>query len=155
MVPSSAIVVVDNGERLTCGGFSLVETVRLGNIEFIADYFGDLGLFPKRGDACAAFMGSTLSGASTARQAMIEDTTEESLTASSGEGSFGLPSPRRCDMRASLAPVTTTPWLKDFLDIAATQQEESSLQHRAEASISSPWDISSNHLSHIPNSIFF
>jgi hypothetical protein len=32
---------------------------------------------------------------------------------SSGEGSFGLPSPRRRDTGASFAPVTTTPWLED------------------------------------------
>jgi hypothetical protein len=34
---------------------------------------------------------------------------EEFLTASSGEGSFFLPSPRWRGMRASLAPITTTP----------------------------------------------
>jgi hypothetical protein len=49
---------------------------------------------------------------------MIEDSTEEFLTASSGEGSFSLPSPKRHGTGASLAPFTTTPWLKDILDIA-------------------------------------
>jgi hypothetical protein len=38
---------------------------------------------------------------------MIEDSTEEFLTASSGEGSFGLPSPRRRGVGPSLAPITT------------------------------------------------
>jgi hypothetical protein len=35
MVPSPVIAVTADGERLTCGGFSLDETVRLGNFEFI------------------------------------------------------------------------------------------------------------------------
>jgi hypothetical protein len=65
---------------------------------------------------------------------MIEDSTEEFLTALSGKGSFGLPSPRRHSTGASLAPDTTTPWMKD---IAIAQSVESSLQRQAEASISS------------------
>jgi hypothetical protein len=67
MVPSSAIAIAADNERITCGGFTLGETVRLGNFEFIADYFGGLSLSPKRGDEEAAFMGSTHSGASTPR----------------------------------------------------------------------------------------
>jgi hypothetical protein len=64
IVPSSAIIVTADGEHLTCSGFSLSETVCLGNFEFIADYFGSLRLSLKRGDAGTAFMGSTHSGAS-------------------------------------------------------------------------------------------
>jgi hypothetical protein len=44
MVPTSAIVVTVDGERLACGGFSLGETIHLGNFEFIADYFNSLSL---------------------------------------------------------------------------------------------------------------
>jgi hypothetical protein len=58
---------------------------------------------------------------------MIEDSTEEFLTASSGEGGLGLPSPRRRGMGALLTPVATTPWLKNIVDITAAQQTESSL----------------------------
>jgi hypothetical protein len=47
MVPSSTIIVTADGERLTCGGFSFSETIRLGNFEFIADYFGGLSLSPR------------------------------------------------------------------------------------------------------------
>jgi hypothetical protein len=36
MVPSS---VIADGEHLMCGGFSLSETICLGNFEFIANYF--------------------------------------------------------------------------------------------------------------------
>jgi hypothetical protein len=59
MVHSSAITIAVDGEHLTCGGFSLDETIHLRNFEFITDYFDSLSLTPRRGDACAAFMGST------------------------------------------------------------------------------------------------
>jgi hypothetical protein len=96
MVPSSSITIVDDGEHLTCDGFSLGETVHLKNFEFIIDYFDSLSLSSRRDDEGAAFMGSACSGTSTLWRAMIEDSTEEFLTTSSREGSFGLPSPRRC-----------------------------------------------------------
>jgi hypothetical protein len=83
MVPSSTIAITTDGERLTCGGFSLDETVCLRNFEFIVDYFGSLILSPRRGDEGVAFMGSTHSGISNPRWAMIEDSTEEFLMASS------------------------------------------------------------------------
>jgi hypothetical protein len=107
MVSSSTIVVAADGECLTCGGFSLGETVHLRNFEFIADYFSGLSLSPRRGNEGDAFMGSTHRGASTGWSAMIEDSTEEFLMVSSGKGSFSLPCPRRHSMVASLAPVTT------------------------------------------------
>jgi hypothetical protein len=85
MVPSSSITVVDDGERQTCDGFSLGETVHLENFEFIIDYFDSLSLSSRRDDEGAAFMGSARSGTSTLWWAMIEDSTEEFLTASSRE----------------------------------------------------------------------
>jgi hypothetical protein len=155
MVPSSANIITAYGERLTCYGFSLGETVRLVKYEFIADYFGGLSLSPRRGDVDAIFMGSTRRRASTPWWAMIEDSTEEFLMVSSREGTFGLPSPRRRDTGASLSPIVTTSWLKDILDITVAQQAESSLQRLAKATVLSPWDISLNQLSHFTNSIFF
>jgi hypothetical protein len=121
MVSSSAIIVAANSERLMCSGFYLGETVCLGNFEFIADYFSSLSLSLRRGDVGTAFMGSTRSGASTPRRAMIEVSAKEFLTASSEDGGSGLPSPIRRGMGAPTAPVRTTPWLKDILDIAAAQ----------------------------------
>jgi hypothetical protein len=103
VVPSSTIVIAADGECLTCCGFSLGETIHLGDFEFIADYFGGLSLSPRRGNAGAGFMGSTHSRAPTPWRAMIDDSAEEFLMVSSGDGSFGLPSPRRCSMGASLA----------------------------------------------------
>jgi hypothetical protein len=94
MVPSSSIGIIANGERLACGAFSFGKTVRFGNFEFIAGYFSGLSLSPRRGNEGVIFVGSTHSGVSTPQRAMIEDSTEEFLTESSGEGSFGHPSPQ-------------------------------------------------------------
>jgi hypothetical protein len=85
MVPSSAITITVDCECLTCGGFSLGETICLGNFEFITKYFDDPSLSPRRGYAGVAFMGST------PRWAMMEDSAEEFLMASSREGSFAPP----------------------------------------------------------------
>jgi hypothetical protein len=105
MVPSSSIAIIADDERLACGGFTLGEPVRLGNLDFIVDYFGGLRLSPRRGNEGAIFVGSTRSGASTPQWSTVEDSTEEFLTASSGEGSFGHPSPRRCNMWPHLPPL--------------------------------------------------
>jgi hypothetical protein len=113
MVPSSLIAVTADSECLTCGGFSLSETFHLGNFKFITDYFGGLSLSPWRGDAGAALMGPTHSGASTLWWTKIGDSAEEFLTPPSREGSFGLPSPRRHDTEASHAPITTTLWMEN------------------------------------------
>jgi hypothetical protein len=93
MVHSSTITIRADSEHLTCGGFSLGETVRLESFEFIADYFGSLSLSPRRGDLGVAFMGSTCSGTPPPCWAMIEDFTEEFLTALSGEGASASPLP--------------------------------------------------------------
>jgi hypothetical protein len=46
MVPSSALAVAVGGERLSCDGFSLSETIRFGNLEIITNGFGGLSLSP-------------------------------------------------------------------------------------------------------------
>jgi hypothetical protein len=98
---------------LTCGGFSLEETVHFGNFEFIVNYFGSLSLSPRRGDVGIIFISPTRSRASTPRQTMIGDSVEEFLTTPSGDGSFSLPSPRRRDTGASLTQITTTLWMEN------------------------------------------
>jgi hypothetical protein len=95
MVPSYASAVTADGEHLTCGGFSLRETIHLENVKFITDYFGGLSLSPRRSDSGTAFMGSTCSGVSSLWWAKIEDSAEEFFTVSSRDGGFDLPSPRR------------------------------------------------------------
>jgi hypothetical protein len=105
MVPPSSIVVTADDECLTCGGFSLGKPVHLGNFEFIANYFDGLSLSHRRGNEGTIFVGSTHSRASTLQRDTIEDSTEEFLTVSSEEGSFGHPSPKRCSTGARLPPV--------------------------------------------------
>jgi hypothetical protein len=100
MVPSFVITVAADSEHLMCGGFSLGEPIRLGNFEFIADYFSGRSLSPRRGDSDTTFMGSTRRGASTPQWAIIEDSALEFLMTSSRDGGSGLPSPRRHGTRA-------------------------------------------------------
>jgi hypothetical protein len=94
MVPSSVLTVATDSDRLMCGG-TLNETIRLGSFKFIADYFSGLSLSPRRGDSEPDFMGSTHSGTPSPWRVMIEDSVEEFLIESSGEGGSDLPSPRR------------------------------------------------------------
>jgi hypothetical protein len=97
-------------KRLTCGGFSLGEPVRLGNFEFITDYFSGLSLSPRGSDEGVVFVGSTHSGTSTPQWAMIVDSAEEYLTVSSGERVIDHLSPRQHSTGALLAPTSTTTW---------------------------------------------
>jgi hypothetical protein len=113
MVPSSALAFSADGERLTYGGFSLGETIRLGRFEFIAIYFDGLSLSPRMSDSGTTFMGSTHSVPPSPRWAMIEDSTEEFHMASSVGGRSGLPSPRKLNTGAPPAPVTTLLWQED------------------------------------------
>jgi hypothetical protein len=46
MDPSLALAVAANGERLSCGGLSLDETIHFWSLEFIADRFSVLSLSP-------------------------------------------------------------------------------------------------------------
>jgi hypothetical protein len=115
MVPSSALAITTDGDRLTSGGFSLGETIHLGSFEFITDYFSGLSLSPSRGDSGPAFMGSTRSGTPSPRWAMIEDSAEEFITTSSGEGGSNLPFPGRHVTGALTTPIATTPWMKNAL----------------------------------------
>jgi hypothetical protein len=89
MVPSSVLTISTDGERLTCGGFSLSETVCFGTFEFITDCFGGLSLSPRRNGSDAAFMGSICSGPLSLLRAMIRYSTEEFHTASSGPDTLG------------------------------------------------------------------
>jgi hypothetical protein len=77
MVPKSVLIVAANGERLSCGGFSLDETIRLGSFEFITNYFSGLSLSPRRSDSGAAFMDSTHKGTPSPRRAMIVDSASQ------------------------------------------------------------------------------
>jgi hypothetical protein len=56
MVPSSALSIAADGERLSRGDFSLDETLCFGCLDFIADYFSGLGLSPRRDGSDVAAM---------------------------------------------------------------------------------------------------
>jgi hypothetical protein len=113
MVPSSRLTVTADGERLTCGGFSLGETVHFMSLEFITDCFGGLSLSPRRNDSDATFMASTHCGPPYPLQAMTDDSIREFHMALSGEGGSNLPAPRKHGTVALPAPITTMPQLEN------------------------------------------
>jgi hypothetical protein len=53
MLPSSALAVIADGERLSCCGFSFDETIHFGSLEIIIDRFSGLSLSPPLGTAWA------------------------------------------------------------------------------------------------------
>jgi hypothetical protein len=113
MDPTSALTFSADGEHLTCGGFYLGETVCLGSFEFIADYFARLSLSLRTSDSGTTFMVPTRNGPPSLRQTLIEDSTEEFHTPSSGGRGYDLPSPWRPGVGAPPAPITTPPWQED------------------------------------------
>jgi hypothetical protein len=117
MVPSSAFAFSTNGERLTCGGFSLSEIIHLGSFEFITDYFGSQSLSPRRSHSGTTFMGSTGSVSPSPWWAMVEDSTKEFHMASSGGGVSDLPSHRSLGVGAPHATITTPPMQEGALAI--------------------------------------
>jgi hypothetical protein len=50
MVHSSMFAVSIDRERLTCSGFSLDKIFCFESLEFIADYFAEMSLSPRRND---------------------------------------------------------------------------------------------------------
>jgi hypothetical protein len=74
MINSLMLVVTIDGKCLTCGGFSLDETICVGSLEFIADYFGSLSLSLKGSNSGAVFAGMAHSG-SPSLCAILENST--------------------------------------------------------------------------------
>jgi hypothetical protein len=101
MVPTSVLTVTADSERLSCGGFSLGETIRFGSLEFITDCFSGLSLSPMGDSSDAVTMGSTHSGPPSPRWTMIGDPIEGSSMASDGGGRIDLPLLRSMARRLS------------------------------------------------------
>jgi hypothetical protein len=112
MIHSSMLVVTTDGERLTCGGFSLDETIRFGSLEFIINCFGSLSFSPKENNSSTIFV-ETVRNESPSLCTIIEDSIDEFYMTSSGEGNSGFPISRRCSMGTPPTPITTTPWSED------------------------------------------
>jgi hypothetical protein len=110
MVHSSTLTITIDGEHLTCGGFSLNETVCSRSLEVIIDCFGSVSLSPKKNDSGIIFVGETCGGLPSLRT-ILEDTTNEFYMTPSGEGSSSLSVSQRHSMGTPPAPITTTPWL--------------------------------------------
>jgi hypothetical protein len=119
MVPSSALIIATDGERLPCGGFSLNETIRFGSLKFITNCFGGLSLSPRGDSTDAAIMGSTHNRPPTLLRAMIGESTEEFHTTSGGEGGLGPASPRRRGNGAPPSPAMTISQSEDTLTTQA------------------------------------
>jgi hypothetical protein len=112
MIHSSMLVVTTDGERLTCGGFSLDETIHFGSLEFIINCFGSLSFSPKENNSSTIFV-ETVRNESPSLCTIIEDSIDEFYMTSSGEGNSGFPISRRCSMGTPPTPITTTPWSED------------------------------------------
>jgi hypothetical protein len=108
MVHSSTLVVTTNGEHLTCGGFSLGETVCFGILEFIAVCFGSLSHSPEENDSVTVSVGMARSGSSLLHT-ILKDSIDKFYIASSGEGSSGFLVSWRHNMMTPPVPITTTP----------------------------------------------
>jgi hypothetical protein len=90
MVHSSTLVVTANGKHQTDGGFTFSETIHFGSLEFIANHFGSLSISNEGNDSGIVFMGMAHSGSSSLHT-ILEESTNESDTASSGGGSSDFP----------------------------------------------------------------
>jgi hypothetical protein len=108
MVHSSVLAISTDDEPLMHDGFSIGETIHFWSLEFIIYCFGGLSLSPKGTNPGVVFVGIARSG-SLSLWTMIDDSTEELYTASSGEGSSGLPISQRHGMGALPAPTATSP----------------------------------------------
>jgi hypothetical protein len=113
IVSSSARGVAADGECLSCGGFSLGETICFWSLEFIVDRFGGMSLSPS-GDVSGTIVAdSTRGGPSSPPWTMMGDSIEEFPVASNGEGWIDLLSPKRHGTGAPPVSAMTIPRLEN------------------------------------------
>jgi hypothetical protein len=90
MVPSSVFIAATSSECLSCDGFSLGETIRFGNLEFIADRFGDLSLSPLGDGLGTIIIGPAHGGPPLLYYTMMGGPTEGFPMTPNGEGRTDL-----------------------------------------------------------------
>jgi hypothetical protein len=91
MVHSMKPIIVANGNKLTGIGFTLVETICFGSLEFITDRFSNLNLSPEGNDLGAVFVGIVHSGSPSLHH-VLEESTDEDDTTFNGRGTPASPS---------------------------------------------------------------
>jgi hypothetical protein len=84
------------------------ETIRSRNLEFIADRFNNLSLFPEGSDSGAVFVGMA-HNESPSLHVILEDSTSEDDSISCEGGSSVFPISRECNMVILVVPIATTP----------------------------------------------
>jgi hypothetical protein len=86
----------------------MVKSIHFGSLEFVADHFGVLSLFPEGNDLGVAFVEMVHSGSPSLHTILEESTNEDNIT-SSGGGSSAFLISQGCNMVTPTVPVTTTP----------------------------------------------
>jgi hypothetical protein len=108
MVHSPKPVVTTDGNHQTDDGFTMVKSIHFGSLEFVADRFGVLSLFPEGNDLDVAFVEMVHSGSPSLHTILEESTNEDNIT-SSGGGSSAFLISQGCNVVTPTVPVTTTP----------------------------------------------
>jgi hypothetical protein len=108
IVHSPKLVITADDKHVIGVSFTLGETIHFWSLEFIIDRFSSLGHSAEGHDSGAVFVGVSHSR-SPLLHTILEDSTGEGDTTSSGEGSFGLPISRECSVVTPNVPITTTP----------------------------------------------
>jgi hypothetical protein len=91
-----------------CVEFTWGETIHFGSLEFITNRFDTLSLSPEGNDLGVMFMEMVHNG-SPSLHTILEESTGEDNSASSGGGSSSFPISRSCNVVIPAIPITTTP----------------------------------------------
>jgi hypothetical protein len=103
MVYSPKLTFVANGNNSTGVGLTLGKTIRFGSLEFTADRFSNLSLYPVGNDLGVIFVGMVHSGPPFVHT-MHKESSNKGDTTLGGVGSSRLPGPRWCNVVILIAP---------------------------------------------------
>jgi hypothetical protein len=113
MVHSPKLTIIVNGKHQTSVGFITdgKHQIFFGGLEFITYHFSRLSFSPDGNDSGTVFVGVVHNGLPSL-QTILEESTDEGDTASSGVGSSDFPVSWGCNVVTSSVPITTTPLLE-------------------------------------------